>query len=188
MWLGLYSYWAKTMDWHWNTGIQGSLLFSSVKIITRLLRHSQKVSREADGGAHYDQVIDACKKKQSDSTGYWSDEMKKHSVNAPNWSILQMDISSGKKMEDRRKGSILLESELSSSIPVPSSNPRTFRKYHQSCIARQCTVTRRFYRVYLSRRKRKSIEVNSDSWFDSRRSQSQNRQTSRVLHCCESDA
>ena len=31
-WLGLYSYSAKTMDWHWNRGIQGTLLFSSVKI------------------------------------------------------------------------------------------------------------------------------------------------------------
>ena len=40
------------------------------------------------------------------------------------------------KVEDERK----LESELSSSIPVPSSNSGTFRKYYQSCIARQCTV------------------------------------------------
>ena len=51
----------------------------------------------------------------------------------------------------------------------------------------KCTVTRRFHRVYLSRRKRKRIEVNSKSWFDSPRSQSQNRQTTCVLHCCESD-
>ena len=90
------------MGWHWNTGIQGSLLFSSVKIIIRLLRHSQKVSREEDGGVHYHQVIDACKKKQSENTWYWSDEMKKHSVNAPNWSILQMDISSGKKWTEKK--------------------------------------------------------------------------------------
>ena len=31
-WLGLYSDWTETMDGHWNTGIQGSLLFSSVEI------------------------------------------------------------------------------------------------------------------------------------------------------------
>ena len=31
-WLGLYSYWTETMDWHWNTGIQWSLLFSSAII------------------------------------------------------------------------------------------------------------------------------------------------------------
>ena len=34
---------------------------------------------------------------------------------------------------------------------VPSSNSRTFRKHNQSCTARQCTVTRRVYREYLSR-------------------------------------
>ena len=47
----------------------------------------KKVYREADGGVHYDQVIDDCKKAQSDNTGYWSDEMKKDFVNAPHWSI-----------------------------------------------------------------------------------------------------
>ena len=98
-----------------------------------------------------------------------------------------MGISSGKRWRTEEKVSILFESDLSSSILVPSSNPRTFRKYNQSRTARQCTVTRRFYRVYLSSRKRKRIEVNSESWLDSRRSQSQNRQTSCVLHCCESD-
>ena len=43
-----------------------------------------------------------------------------------------MDISSGKRWRTEEKVSILLESELSSSIVVPSSNPRTFRKYNQS--------------------------------------------------------
>ena len=99
----------------------------------------------------------------------------------------KMDISLAKRWRTEEKVSILSEPELSFSIPVLSSNPRTFRKYNQSCIARQCTVTRRFYRVYSSRRKRKTIKVNSESWFNSRRSQSQNRQTSCVLHCCESD-
>ena len=37
----------------------------------------------------------------------------------------------------------------------------------------------RFHRLFSSRRKRKRTEVNGESWFDSRRSQSQNRQT-----CC----
>ena len=91
------------------------------------------------------------------------------------------------KVEDKRKGFNIVEPEQSLEILVPSSNPRTFRKYNQSCIARKCTVTRRFYQVYLSRRKRKRIVVNSKPWFDSRRSQSQNGQTSCVLHCCESD-
>ena len=81
------------------------------------------------------------------------------------------------KVEDRRKGFNIACTELFSETLVPSSNPRTLRKYNQSSIARQCTVIRRFYRVYLRRRKRKSIEINSESWFDSSRSQSQNRQT-----------
>ena len=57
---------------------------------------------------------------------------------------LKKCISSGKKWTTKEKVSILLESELASSILVPSSSSRTFRKYYQSCIARQCTVTRRF--------------------------------------------
>ena len=61
--------------------------FQVSKFITRLIRHSQKVYREADGAVHHDQGIDECKKRQSDNTGYWSDEMKKHFVNAPHWSI-----------------------------------------------------------------------------------------------------
>ena len=131
-------------------------------------------------------VVDEWKKKLSDDTGYLSDEMKKQFANAPCWSI-ENGFQFWQKVEDRRKVSIVLEPEVSSSIPVLSSNPRTLRKHTQFCIARQCTATRRFYRVYLSRRKRKRIEVNSEPSFDSRRSQSQNRQTSCVLHCSEPD-
>ena len=63
------------------------LCFQVSKFITRLLRHSQKVFREADGAVHYVQIIIECKRRQSDNTGYWSDEMKKDFVNAPHWSI-----------------------------------------------------------------------------------------------------
>ena len=59
--------------------------FQVSKFITRLLRHSQQVCRGEDGGVHHDQVIDECKKKQSDNTGCWSEEMKDF-VNAPHWS------------------------------------------------------------------------------------------------------
>ena len=61
--------------------------FHVSKLITRLLRHSKQVRREEDGGVHYDQVIDECKKKLSDDTGYWLDEMKKHYALAPHWSL-----------------------------------------------------------------------------------------------------
>ena len=63
------------------------------------------------------------------------------------------------------KVSILLESELPSSILVPSSNPRTFRKYNHSCIARHWIVTRKFHRVYFSRRKRKKLRSIVDHGF-----------------------
>ena len=57
------------------------------KFITRFLRHSQEVYREADAGVHFDQVNDEWKKKQSNDTGYWSDEMKKQFAKAPYWPI-----------------------------------------------------------------------------------------------------
>ena len=68
-------------------------------------------------------------------------------------------ISSGKRWRREEKISISLESELPSSIPVHSSNPRTFRKYNQSCIARQCSVTRRFHRVFFN-----TSETARSSW------------------------
>ena len=64
-----------------------SYCFQVSKPITRLLRHSQQVDREEDAGVHHDQVIDECKKKLSDDTGYLSDEIKKQFANVPCWSI-----------------------------------------------------------------------------------------------------
>ena len=77
--------------------------FQVSKFITRLLRHSKQVNREEDGGVYHDQVIDECKKKLSDDTGYWSDEMKKHSP-----MLRSGQRTNGyqfwQKVEDRRKG------------------------------------------------------------------------------------
>ena len=68
-WLGLDSNWTETMDWHWNTGIQWSFMFSIVKI-----HHSIAT--------------------KSDNTGYWSDEIREDFVNAPHgWK--KMGVSSG---------------------------------------------------------------------------------------------
>ena len=66
-----------------DIGIQESndpRCFQVSKFITRLLRHNQKVCREADGAVHYDQIIDECKKKSSEDPGHSSDEMKKQFV------------------------------------------------------------------------------------------------------------
>ena len=85
------------------------IVFQMSKFITRSLSHSQKVYREEDGGVHYDQVIDECKKKQFDNTEYWSVEMNKEFVNAPHWSIEKIDISSGKRWRTKEKVSMLSE-------------------------------------------------------------------------------
>ena len=66
--------------------------------------------------------------------------MKRQLANVPYWSVDKRIPVLAKGGGQKR----MLESELSSSILVPSSNSRTFRKYYQSCIARQCTVTKGF--------------------------------------------
>ena len=63
----------------------------------------KKVYREYDGAVHHDEVIDECKKKQSDNAGYWSDEMKKDFVNAPHCSI-ENAYQFWQKLEDKRQG------------------------------------------------------------------------------------
>ena len=55
-----------------------------------------------------------------------------------------MDVSSGKRWGTKEKVSTLLESEVSSSIRVPSSNSRTFRKYYQPCIGRHVLLPEGF--------------------------------------------
>ena len=72
--------------------------FQVSKFLARLLPHSPKVHREDDGA---DQVIDERKKKQSDNTRSWSDEMKKHFVNAQHWSI-ENGYQFWQEVEDRR--------------------------------------------------------------------------------------
>ena len=63
------------------------IVFKLSKFIARFLRYSHQVDREEDAGVHYDQVIGECKKKLSDDTGYWLDEVKKHFALGPHWSL-----------------------------------------------------------------------------------------------------
>ena len=135
----------------------------------------KQVDREEDGGVHHDQVIDECKKKQPDNTGYWSDEMQKHFVNAPHWSIY---LAKGGGQKKR------FQCCLNPHYPHQFLYLRAIQGHSGSTAN---PILQDTVRIYLSRRKWKRIEVNGESWFDSRRSQSQNRQTSCVLHCCESD-
>ena len=116
-----------------------------LNFITRLLRHSQQVNREEDSGVHYDQIID---EMQEEAIRQCWILVRRDEEGLRQCSALvdgKMDVSSGKRWRTEEKVSKLLEPELSSEIPVTSSNPRTFRKYNQSRIARQCTVSRRFH-------------------------------------------
>ena len=78
--------------------------FQVSKFITRSLRHSKQVLREEDGGVHYDQVVEECKKKSSDDTESRSDEILQQFDLAPHWS-LENGYQFWRKVEDRRKGS-----------------------------------------------------------------------------------
>ena len=61
------------------------------------------VEKNMEQLVHYDHVIDECKKRQSDSTGYWSVDMKKDFVNAPHWVDCKIGIGSVKKVEGQKK-------------------------------------------------------------------------------------
>ena len=140
--------------------------FDKSKAITRLLRHDQSVPRGSDGAIHYSDVIDECRKKKIDDASQWSLE---------NW------ISAlAKRRRRKEKISILRESKLFQSVPVRSSNSRTFRRQCcWSCIGRQWTVTERIYRVHLPRREREWIEFNNKKWIISRKEQASREEDKR---------
>ena len=149
---------------------------------------SQEVYREANGAVHYDQVIDECKKKQCDNTEYWSHEMKKDFVNAPHWSM-DLDISSGQGWRTKEKVSIqycLNPNYLHQFLYLRSIQGHSGSTIIQHCNTMYCY--QKGFTEYINHvGKRKRVEVDSESWFDSRKSQSQNKKTSCVLHCCDSD-
>ena len=82
------------------------------KAMTRLLRHDQSVPRGSDGAIHYSDIIEECRRKKFDGASPWSLE----------------DWISTLARRSEEKISILRESKLFQSIPVPSSNSRTFRR------------------------------------------------------------
>ena len=76
------------MDWHWIIGIQGSLLFWCVKIHHSIIFDTvNKVIEKKMQESIMTKLLMNARKKQSDNTGYWSDEMKKHFVNVQHWSL-----------------------------------------------------------------------------------------------------
>ena len=150
--------------------------FQVSKFITRILRHSKQVRRRKRWWSPL-------------RPNYWYRTLVRRTdaairpcsalVNCKWISVLAKDGGQKKRFQ------YCLNPNYSQKFLYPRGNPRTFRKHNQSCIARQFTDTKSFYRIHWSRLKRKRIEVKS--WFDSRRTQSHNKQTCCVLHCCESD-
>ena len=77
------------------------------KAVTRLLRNDQSVPRGSDGAIHYSDII--------------KNERKKKFDDASQWLLKRLDINSGKRRRSGEKISMLRESKLFQSIPVPSS-------------------------------------------------------------------
>ena len=116
-------------------------------------------------------LMNYCQKKLSDDTGYWSDEMKKHFVNAPYWSIDKWISVLAKGGGQKRR----FQHCLNPNYPHQFLCLRPMQVHSGSTInpALQDSVLlpEGFTEYIFSRRKRKRFEVN----------------TSSVLHCCQSD-
>ena len=133
------------MDRHWNTTIKRSKVFRSVKS-----NHSIIATWS----------ISSSRKRRSDPLQWHHWRMQEEEVRR-RFAVLtwRMDVKTGKGRRSEEKIPILCESKFTPSIPVPSSNSRTFsRRCYWSCTARQCTVTERIYRVHLPRREREWME------------------------------
>ena len=88
--------------------------FEESKAVTSLLRRDPTVPRGPDGAIHYDDVVEECGKKKFNDASQWP---------LADWiSIL------AQRWRSKEKISMLLESKLFQSIPVLSSNSRTFRR------------------------------------------------------------
>ena len=92
------------MDWHWNTGVQGSLLFSSVKIHHLIVStQSKSLSRRRWRSPLRPSYWWMQEKtiRQYRILVSWGEEGLRQCPALVNW---QMDIISGKKEKDERKG------------------------------------------------------------------------------------
>ena len=89
------------------------------KAITRLLRHDQPVFRGNDGAIHYSDIIEECRKKLFDDASQWL---------LGDWISILGYVTMKNRERSREKISMLRESKLFQSMPVPSSNSRTCRR------------------------------------------------------------
>ena len=142
--------------------------FQMSKFITQLLRHKE-VGRKENARVPHDRIVEKCMEILPDDSRYWSDEIKEKLSTDPYWSANNwMDVLSKGGWRTGEKVSILFENRIVqtnsctfSSHSRPIKQSIFWKCSHQSCIARQCPVTKGFYRVRSSRRKRKGIQINS---------------------------
>ena len=90
--------------------------FEVSKEITRLLRHDQSSPRGIDGAIHHNDIIEECRRKKFDDASQWLLE---------DW-ISKLAKGGGAKT--RFQYCVNPNPLLTQSIPVLSSNSRTFRR------------------------------------------------------------
>ena len=108
-WLGLYSCERETMDWHWNTGIQRSSLFSSVKIHCSIAstRWNKCVEKRMEESITTKWLKNARKRYQTiqvfGQTKWRSNSLLRTCSALVNW---KMNTNSGKRWRTEEKVSI----------------------------------------------------------------------------------
>ena len=146
------------MDWHWNTGIKWSSLFSSVEIHNSTSTTQSKSYREEYGAVRRDQVIDEYRKNNSTILKICQLRWRRTS------SMLRIGrLKNGyqfmQKVEDKRKGFNIAW------IRAILINSCTFEQFKE---IQEIMLLILHCKTMYCRRQRKRIEVNSEPWCDSR--------------------
>ena len=121
----------------------------------------------------FDQVI-----QEFDNTEHWSIEMKKDFVNAPHWSIDKWISNLAKRRRQRKCFNINWILTMSTNLCLRTIQGHSVRIINPT-LKDNVVLPENFIEY--------RIEVNSEPRLGSRRSQSQEGQTSCVFHFCESD-
>ena len=135
------------------------------KFITNLLRHRRWSGKDA--GVPYVKIIEQCKEKLSKDSRYLPNEVKEDLKMAPHCSAQKWTDVLAKGGGQKKRFQYCLRPHAPErllhlrAIQGHSGRAHFGKCSYRSCIARQCTLTKGFYQVRLSRRKRKGIEINS---------------------------
>ena len=125
-------------------------------------------------------------KKQSDNTGYWSDEMKKDFVNAPHWSMERWVSVLEKGGGQNRRFQYCLNPNYPHflcfrAIQGHSGEACSGNAPIDPALQRNVLVTKGFHQICISHRKRKRKEIISEQRTDTRWFQHCDGQASRIF-------